>query len=384
MSSTNEAHNPNLLKERYLNGDIDRRAFLGLVSAAGMAAGVIGLPIEAFAQSGGVKEIRFENWGGLATEAMRKTAVVAFEKATSIKVIEGTFGREEEMLAKAKLGRPGEYNITSSAGIAWYKRWTDAGLGSVLNEAMIPNLRNVIPALISPFRKVTPAGLSAVPFSYGNTGIIFNKKFISLERAKAEREKLLLAPEFKGKISSFNDFQTRMWVAALQTGQDPNNMKDLDAVWNKIRENRSLLKKYWDSGTESVALLAAGEVYVSDIWSGRASSLIAENPDFGYVEFSTGYFWPTDLLVIKGAPMAACEQFLNFVLDPDVQIVIAEAQFYPPALDPTKVKMSEKIKQLPNFDPSGTFANWNYTDPDYWTKYEKDWKPMFSRIAKGF
>jgi len=383
MSTILEGQRLIRLKERYLNGDVDRRTFLGSVGAAGMAAGVTGLPLTAFAQSD-VHEIRFENWGGLATEAMRKTAVVDFEKATSIKVVEGTFGREEEMLARAKLGRPGDYNIVSSAGVAWYKRWMDAGLGSVLNEAMIPNLKNVIPALIAPFRKITPEGLSAIPFCYGNTGIAFNKKFISPERAKAEREKLLLAPEFKGKISSFNDFQTRMWVAALQTGQNPNDMKDLDAIWAKIRENRSLLKKYWGSGTESVELLAAGEVYVTDIWSGRAASLIADRPDFGYVEFSTGYFWPTDLLVLKGAPLAACAQFLDFVLEPSVQIAIAEAQFYPPALDPTKVQMTEKIKKLPNYDPTGTFAHWNYTDPDYWTKYEKTWKPMFSRIAMGY
>src|SRR6185437_13777021 len=193
MSTILEGQRLIRLKERYLNGDVDRRTFLGSVGAAGMAAGVTGLPLTAFAQSD-VHEIRFENWGGLATEAMRKTAVVDFEKATSIKVVEGTFGREEEMLARAKLGRPGDYNIVSSAGVAWYKRWMDAGLGSVLNEAMIPNLKNVIPALIAPFRKITPEGLSAIPFCYGNTGIAFNKKFISPERAKAEREKLLLAP----------------------------------------------------------------------------------------------------------------------------------------------------------------------------------------------
>jgi spermidine/putrescine transport system substrate-binding protein len=336
------------------------------------------------AQAADVKQIRFDNWGGVVSEAMRKTGIAAFEKATSIKVVEGTFGLEEEILSKAKASRAGDYNIISSAGLSWYKRWMDAGFGVVLNEAEIPNLKLVIPALLAQFRKVTPQGLSAVPFCYGNTGIAFNKKFIPMERALAEREKLLAMPEFKGKISGHNDFQTRMWVAALQTGQNPNDIKNLDAVWNKIRESRALVKKYWGSGAESMDLLASGEVYVSDIWSGRAAALMARNPDIGYVDYSTGYSWAQDLLVVKGSPMQASEKFLNFLLDPVVSIAVAEAQLYPPALDGSKVAMTDKIKSLPNYDPTGTFAKYDYADPVYWTKSEKDWKAQYSRIEKGF
>jgi spermidine/putrescine transport system substrate-binding protein len=384
MNSIHDLRRLERLKDRYLNGDIDRRGFLGLIGTAGIAAGFVGGPFQAFAQSADVKQLRFDNWGGVVSEAMRKTGVAAYEKATSVKVIEGTFGLEEEILAKAKAGRPGDYNVISSAGVAWYKRWIDSGFGVVLNESAIPNLKTVIPALLAQFRKVTPNGLSAVPFCYGNTGIAFNTKFISVDRAKAEREKLLVAPEFKGKISGHNDFQTRMWVASLQTGQNPNDIKDLDAVWSKIRENRSLIKKYWGSGAESMELLASGEVYVSDIWSGRAAALMARDPNIGYVDYSTGYSWAQDLLVLKGSPVALCEQFLNFLLDPAVAVAVAEAQLYPPSADPSKVALTEKIKSLPNYDPTGTFAKFDYAEPDYWTRYEKTWKPMYSRIEKGF
>jgi spermidine/putrescine transport system substrate-binding protein len=384
MSSIHDFQRLERLKDRYLNGDIDRRGFLGLVGTAGIAAGFVGGPLQALAQSGDVKQLRFDNWGGVVSEAMRKTGIAAYEKATSVKVVEGTFGLEEEILAKAKAGRPGDYNVISSAGVSWYKRWIDSGFGVVLNESAIPNLKLVIPALMAQFRKVTPNGVSAAPFCYGNTGVAFNTKFIPLERAKAEREKLLAAPEFKGKISGHNDFQTRMWVASLQTGQNPNSIKDLDAVWNKIRENRALVKKYWGSGAESMELLGSGEVYVTEMWSGRAASLMSRDPNIGYVDYSTGYSWAQDLFVLKGAPVALCEQFLNFLLDPTVAIAVAEAQLYPPSLDPSKVAMTDKIKSLPNYDPTGTFSKYDYADPDYWTMYEKTWKPMYSRIEKGF
>jgi spermidine/putrescine transport system substrate-binding protein len=107
------------------------------------------------------------------------------------------------------------------------------------------------------------------------------------------------------------------------------------------------VKKYWGSGAESMELLASGEVVVSDMWSGRAAALMARNPDIGYVDYSKGYCWASDLLVVKGAPVAVCEQFLNFILDPVTTIAVAEAQLYPPPLDPTKVALSATIKALP-------------------------------------
>jgi len=384
MTITFDARQLEKLKQRYLEGGIDRRSFLGIIGLAGVAAGVAGGPLRAFAQAANVSELKYHGWGGAVQEALRKTAFDAYEKASGVKVVEGTFGLEEEILTQARVGREGDYHIINSAGIAWYKRWVDAGFGVVLNEANIPNLQHVMTALIEPFRKVTPEGLSAVPFSYGNTAIAYNKKYIPQEEAEAKREMLLIDPALKGKLSGHNDFQTRMWAAALQTKQDPNNMQDLDAIWEKIRENRALVKKYWGSGAESVELLANEEVYAADIWSGRAAGLMERNPDIGYVEYSTGYCWASDLLVVKGAPLEACEQFLNFILDPEVMIVVAEAQLYPPPMDPTKVELSDKIKSLPNFDPTGTLSHLAFSDPAYWTEHERDWKQMYSRIERGF
>lgn len=368
-------------RDRYRAGRLDRRGFLAMIGAAALAAGITTGPRRALAQ---VTELKYHSWGGVVQEAMRKTGIARFEAATGVKLVEGTFGLEEEILTQARVGREGDYHIINSAGIAWYKRWMDAGFGVVLNEENIPNIQHLMTALLDPFRKVTPQGLSAVPFSYGNTGIAYNKKYISEEKALADREKLLVDPELRGLLSGHNDFQTRMWVAALLTGQDPNNIEDLDAVWAKVRENRSLVKKYWGSGAESVELLASEEVYASDIWSGRAASLMERNPDIGYVDYSTGYCWASDLLVIRGAPMEVAEQFLNFILEPDVMIAIAEAQLYPSALDPTKVEMTDRIRRLPNFDPTGTLSAFAFSDPDYWTARESQWKQMYARIERGF
>src|SRR5690606_13515039 len=96
------------LRERYLNGDLDRRKFLGLLGAAGAAYGVV-TPYRALAQD--VSQVRFDGWGGVVSEALRENAFDPFEKATGIKVVDGTFGGGDEYLARVKASSGGEYNV---------------------------------------------------------------------------------------------------------------------------------------------------------------------------------------------------------------------------------------------------------------------------------
>jgi spermidine/putrescine transport system substrate-binding protein len=67
-----------------------------------------------------------------------------------------------------------------------------------------------------------------------------------------------------------------MWYAALHTGQSPNNMTDLKAIWAALSEQRDLMKKYWASGAELMSLLANEEIYATVAWSGRVAALQQE------------------------------------------------------------------------------------------------------------
>ena len=147
-----------------------------------------------------------------------------------------------------------------------------AGYNSEINEANIPNMANVLQAMIEPFRKITPK-LSAVPYDYGTTGIAYNTKVISPEEAKEKGANLLVDKKYAGKIGGYADMTTRVWYAALQTGQDPNDITDMDAVWAKVRETRDLAKKFWSSGAELMDLLSKEEIVVTDAWSGRVAAL---------------------------------------------------------------------------------------------------------------
>ena len=88
-------------------------------------------------------------------------------------------------------------------------------------------------------------------------------------------------------------------------------------------------------------------------------------------------------MVLAGSPMPECEQLLNFCIDTKVSIAIAEGQNYPPSLDPNKVELTDKVKALPGFDPTGKFENFIWEEASYWTKNQDAFKKEWERISKG-
>ena len=368
------------LHDRYLNGDVSRRTFLTLTAAAGDAAGLD--PPRMRRALAVVEQVRFDGWGGTVQDAIDKYAFQPYTAKTKVKVVQGTFGDEDEIITKIKTAKPGDYQVIHSSGVNYYIKYVNGGLTSEINEANIPNMANVLQPMIEPFRKLTPK-LSAVPYDYGTTGIAYNTKVISPEEAKEKGAQLLLDKKYAGKVGGYDDMTTRVWYAALATGQDPNNIKDMDTIWAKVRETRDLAKKFWSSGAELMDLLSKGEIVVTDAWSGRVAALQDQGHPIGYLDPAGSYAWMEDMLILKGSPMTECEELINFMLDPATSIAVAEGQSYPPSLDPTKVKLTEKIEKLPAFDKTGTMKSLTFADPTYWASNEDAWTKQWNRISKG-
>ena len=371
------------LLERYRNGDMDRRNFLGLIGAAGAAYG-LQTPFAKYANAQSVQQVRFDGWGGVVSEAFRKHAFDPYTAATGINVVDGTFSGGDEYLAQVRSSQEGEFNIAHLSGVFDYARYVNFGLTTELNTDNIPNMAMVMNALTDAYRRVTPDYLSAVPYNYGTTGLAYNRKYISDEEMKEKGASILIDEAYKDKIGGWSDWRTRIWYGALQTDQDPNNITDMEAVWNAIRSHRDLTLKYWGSGAELMSLLAEEEVYVTEGWSGRIAALQEQGHDIGYYDPPNGFGWQECLFVIKGSPVEACEELLNFMLAPETSIAVAEGQNYPPALDGTKVDLGTKIPTLPAYDPTGTLDALTFADPAYWNGNEAEWSETFSRVQRGF
>ncbi len=371
----------------YQNGNLSRRHFLKYLTMAGAALGLMGTPFgNMLGQARAAGSIRFDGWGGVVSEAFRKYAFDPFTEATGIKVIDGEFGDMNSYLTRVKASYPpgGEFNIAHLSAVFDYARYVDLGFSTVLDEEKIPNLANVMTSMIKPLRDISKGTLSAVPYDLGQTGIAYNTKHISKERAEEMGASLLWDKELKGKLGSWGgDFRTNMWYAALHTDQSPNDITDIEAIWAALREQRDLMKKYWSSGAELMSLLANEEIWATVAWSGRVAALQQEGYPIGYLQPEGTYSWMEYLFVLKGTDLETAQKLLNFMLEPDAAIAVAEGQNYPPSLDPTRVALTDKIKQMPAYDPTGQLDGYLFADPAYWNAHQLEWTEMWDRIIAG-
>lgn len=373
------------LLEAYGNGDVSRRDLMRFLGVAAAAVGVVGGPFKGLTREAlaAVEQVRFDGWGGIVSEAFHNFAFPPFTEKTGIKVAEGEFGDTDEFLTLVRAAQPGEYNVFLVSGVYDYARFNKQGLGAWINEANIPNLKNLLPATLDAFKRETDGKLSAIPFDYGTTGIAYNRKYISDEEAKAGA-KLLWDEKYKGKMAMYDGWQTRAWMASIVTGQDPQGATDTAAMWDACRKQRELVVKYWGSGQEFIDLMSKEEVILSDGWSGRVAALREAGHDIGFIDTANaGFAWLEGLFVLAGSPMPECEMLLDFCSEPKVAIAIAEGQNYPPALDPNKVELTEKVKSLPGFDPTGKFENFIWEEASYWTTNQDAFKKEWERISKG-
>jgi len=374
------------MHKRYMNGEVSRRDFLKYLGIAGAAAGLVGGPFGLLTRSASAADsIRFDGWGGSTSEAFRKYAFDPFTKATGVKVIDGEFGDMDTYLTRVKASFPpgGEFNLAHLSGVFDYARYVGLGYDSVLDESKISNLKNVMSAMMEPYRAITKGKLSAVPYDYGQTGIAYNTKHISKEKAEKLGASLLWDKDLDGKLGSWGDWRTNIWYAALYTDQHPNNIKDMKAVWDALRKQRKMIKKYWGSGAELMNLLANEEIYATPAWSGRIAALQAQGHPIGFLSPNNCYSWQECIFVIKGSDLDVAQKLLDFMLAPEAAIAVADGQKYPPSLDPTKVPMPDSIKKLPAFDPTGKLKGYLFADPAYWNGHQVEWAEEWDRVMAG-
>ncbi len=372
--------------EGYKEGTVSRRDFVKFLGIAGVAAGVVGGPFGLVQKALAAKSITCHSWGGSTSEALRKFAFDPFTRKTGIEVVDAAFTGMDAFLTQVKASYPpgGEFNIAHLSAVYDYARYTELGFGVVLDESKIPNLGKVMPKMTETLKSISGGTLSAVPYDLGQTGIAYNTEKISREKAEKLGASLLFDKSLKGKLGSWSgDFRTNMWYAALHTGQNPNKIEDLGAVWNALKEQRKLMKKYWASGSELMSLLGNGDIYATVAWSGRVAALQEQGHPIGYLAPEGTYSWMEYMYVLKGTDLDVAQKLLNSMLDPSAAVAVAKGQNYPPSLDPTKVSMPDEIRKLPAFDPTGKLDGYLFADPVYWNSKQIEWAEKWDRIMAG-
>ena len=373
------------LRERFGNGGIDRRTFLGHVGRLALGAGFVGSGMAPFARlASAAQTIRYDGYGGISQGSFTKHVLQPFAAKTGTVVNQGSYGVPAELIAKIQADGLNAYNFCNISDQATVLRLIRLGYGTELDESKIPRLKDVIPRALDAYRRLGGGKLPAIPFGLSGGWIGYNRE--KIERAEVESKgfNILLDPKYKGAITGQDGWVQRIWYAAVQSGQSPNAIKDMAAVWDKIRESKRMVLKYWRTSAEQMMLFSSGSAVVGDTWFVPSFNLmkqgtpLATHPKTGsYVDFGS-------LMVLKSAPLDALYEIADILLRPEVMIAIALEVGNVPLINPNQHPVPDGVKQLPGFDPTGTLDGYQSIDPFYWTDNSDAWQREYIRVmARG-
>ena len=194
-----------------------------------------------------------------------------------------------------------------------------------LDKDAIPNVRNVMDTLQHP--DFDPGGDYSVVYTWGMTGIVYNKKYIK-EPPTSWND--LWKPEYKGRVILLNDSREVFGMALKKNGWS-NNSTD-PAQLKKAYEDLTLLVPnilaYDTDGIKQKFI--AEEAWIGTMWSGDASYSYHENPNLGFFHSQrrdpgVGRY-PGHSQGAKHKKLA--EEFINFLFDPQVSAKNYEAIRY--------------------------------------------------------
>lgn len=256
-------------------------------------------------------EIRVLNWQGYGTDL--DWAVAAYTEATGNTVVHEYFTSEQEMLTKLRTN-PGAYDVVL-INSAFTAQAQAEGLLAPIDPAKIPNFKDVDPALAKNEDLNPAGGLYGVPWTWGLTSYAVNTNDFATPPTSIQ---VFWDPAWKGRVSIRDDALEAVQFAAIATGQNINQINDLEAIKAKLTELMPQIKTYWGSENDWNQFMAAGDLAVATYWSGSAARAIDKGLPVAFVVPDEGAIGWLDGLSVPASStrQEAAHGFINWMIDP--------------------------------------------------------------------
>ena len=202
-------------------------------------------------------------------------------------------------------------------------RWIQNGYASKLNEANIPNKKNLAPALANPAHD--PGREYSLPWQGGFAGLCWNNERVGELRTLDD----MFDKVEKGKIVVLSEMRDTMGVFMMAQGTDITRFtrddfyNALDALEQRVRDGfiRNFL------GNAYKEELINGDVHALIGWSGDMTQLNFENDterfEFAFPESGATLWNDTMMIPIESPRQAEAEALMNYYYDPVVAAEVA-------------------------------------------------------------
>ncbi len=285
------------------------------------------------------KVLRIYNW----SDYIADDTLANFEKETGIKVRYDNFTNDELVHAKMVAGKTG-YDIVVPSS-AWAKLQADGGLLRPLDKSLLPNLKNLDPAVQAQLAQLDPGNQYMVNWLWGFTTVGINTEKVKAALGGLPMPDnawdLLFKPEYVSRLKScgvsFLDAGSEVVPVALHyLGKSPhtNLPGDYAQATALLKSVRPYISVFSSSGY--INDLASGSVCAAMGWSGDiniARQRAIQGRTGQHIEAllpRTGGLLFFDVMVIPADaehPLNA-HKFINYILRPEVHASLTNKVFY--------------------------------------------------------
>ncbi len=300
------------------------------------------------------------NWSNYVDES----TVADFAKANNIKLNYDLYENNETLEAKVLTGRTG-YDLVVP-GIAFLPRQIQAGAYQKIDKNLIPNYKNIDPALLKMMQSADPGNEYAVPYFSGVNTLAINAdkvKAILGDKLPENQWDLLFKPEYTSKLKqcgiSLWDTPSEMFPIILNylgkdvTGSKPEDIQAAADVLQKIRPD---IKRFSPAVIDELArgdvCLTAGNGGDLNIARNRA----LENKNGVHIEVLTpkgmGFWIESWLIPVDAKNVANAHKYINHTLDAQVAAKNGDFVTFAPASLPARPLMNQTVVNTRSIFPS--------------------------------
>ena len=194
-----------------------------------------------------------------------------------------------------------------------------------------------------------PEDRYTVPYTWGTAGIAYDS---SLVDPPPDSWSILWDSAYRQRLSMLDDMRETIGAALKLLGYSVNtvDLEELAAAKQKLLEQKPLVKLYTSEPDEG---LISGDVVMAHCWSGDAFRAADVRPSIKYAipKEGTTQFIDT-VCILKSAPhKAISEQFINYLLRPEVNAKITEATRFGTSVAEARNYLPEELRDHPGIYP---------------------------------
>ena len=301
------------------------------------------------------------NW----SDYIQPNVIADFERETGIHVNYDVFDSNEILETKLLTGHTNYDVVVPSA--AFLERQLQAEVYQKLDKSLLPNLKNIDPAVARATALYDPGNQYAVDYTWVSSGIGYNVAEIKARMPDAPLDswRMIFDPQVVSRFAdcgvSILDAPTEVTGTVLHfLGRDPNSLslEDLHAAEQVLKAIRPYIR-YIDS-SRYIDNLANGNICLVLGWSGDVKQAhdrakeAGNGVELNYVIPREGAMVNYDVLAIPAdAPHPRnAHRFINYLLRPEVAAQNANLIKYANALPPDIQPLNPEVRNDPGvFSP---------------------------------